>query len=72
MSACKVCGDTGETGTFGIYDCAACDVAETRHRIMMALMKMEAEEGRMHQHDLAWEAYKLGQHDLKQQQEKQG
>lgn len=59
--SCTVCKGTGETGTFGIYDCTACDVAEVRHKLTMALMKIEAEEGRMNLHDLAWEAYKMGQ-----------
>lgn len=59
---CAVCKGTGETGTFGIYDCAApgCTAAQERHEFDMAFAKIEAEGGRMHPHDARWLVYVWG------------
>jgi len=78
MSDCKQCGGTGETGTFGIYDCAApgCTAAQERYAFDMAIAEFEAQHGRMHPHDARWFAYRMGKeaarNELKQPQEKQG
>lgn len=60
--SCPICHGSGETGHFGIFDCAApgCTAAQERYAIDMAIMKMVADEGRLHPHDERWEAYKLG------------
>lgn len=59
---CTVCKGTGETGTFGIYDCAApgCTAAEERHALDMQFAQAEAADGRMHPHDARWLVYLWG------------
>lgn len=62
MSQCKQCNGTGETGTFGIYDCAApgCTAAEERHALDLQFAKLEAKLGRQHPHDARWLVYLWG------------
>lgn len=59
---CHVCDGTGESGTFGIYDCTepGCTAAVERFAFDMALAEFEAREGRMHPHDARWFAYRMG------------
>lgn len=56
---CQECGNSGERGQFGVLDCAAlnCTAATERAALDAHLLAI----GRLHERDVAWEAYKLGQ-----------
>lgn len=56
---CPECKGSGESGQFGVLDCAApnCTAATERAALDTHLLAL----GRLHERDLVWEAYKLGQ-----------